>query len=300
MTSYPRDMLGYGEKPPNPHWPGGAYVAVQFVLNYEEGGENNVLHGDSGSESFLSEIVGAQPWPGQRHWNMESLYEYGARAGFWRLWRMFNRHKLPVTVFGVAHALMRSPVQVSAMRKARWEIASHGLKWIEYRDMSEADERKQMAEAVRLHTEITGERPFGWYTGRCSMNTTRLVMENGTFLYSSDDYSDELPYWLEKPAGGRHLIVPYTLDANDMRFATPQGFNTGEQFFQYLKDSFDLLYAEGKSGAPKMMSVGLHCRLAGRPGRAQGLERFLNYIARKKKTWVARRVDIARHWHARF
>jgi putative urate catabolism protein len=300
MTSYPRDMKGYGEKPPTPKWPGGAHIAVQFVLNYEEGGENNVLHGDAASEAFLSEIVGAQPWLGQRHWNMESIYEYGARAGFWRLWRMFTVRKLPVTIFGVAHSLMRSPDQVAAMKKAKWEIASHGLKWVEHKDMPEDEERRQLAEAIRIHTEITGERPLGWYTGRCSMNTTRLVMEEGNFLYSSDDYSDELPYWLSRPGGGRHLIIPYTLDANDMRFATPQGFNTGEHFYQYLKDSFDCLYIEGKAGAPKMMSVGLHCRLVGRPGRALGLAKFLDYIASKKKVWVARRVDIARHWHANF
>jgi putative urate catabolism protein len=300
MISYPRDMKGYGEKPPHPKWPGGAHVAVQFVLNYEEGGENNVLHGDAASEAFLSEIVGAQPWVGQRHWNMESIYEYGARAGFWRLWHMFTERKLSVTVFGVAHALMRSPEQVAAMKKAKWEIASHGLKWIEHRDMAEDEERRQIAEAIKIHTEVTGERPLGWYTGRCSMNTTKLVMEEGNFLYSSDDYSDELPYWLKKPDGGRHLIIPYTLDANDMRFATPQGFNTGEHFYQYLKDSFDYLYAEGKAGAPKMMSVGLHCRLVGRPGRAWGLAKFLDYIAGKKKVWVARRIDIARHWHANF
>jgi putative urate catabolism protein len=261
---------------------------------------NNILHGDAASEAFLSEIVGAQPWPGQRHWNMESIYEYGARAGFWRLWRMFTKRKIPVTIFGVAQALMRSPEQVTAMKKANWEIASHGLKWIEHKDMPEDEERRQIAEAIKLHTEVTGERPLGWYTGRCSMNTTRLVMEEGNFLYSSDDYSDELPYWLNKPDGGRQLIIPYTLDANDMRFATPQGFNTGEHFYQYLKDSFDCLYAEGKAGAPKMMSVGLHCRLVGRPGRAIGLAKFLDYIKSKKKVWVARRIDIARHWHATF
>jgi putative urate catabolism protein len=300
MTEYPRDLKGYGGKPPHPKWPGGAHVAVQFVLNYEEGGENNILHGDAASEAFLSEIVGAQPWPGQRHWNMESIYEYGARAGFWRLWRMFTKRKIPVTIFGVAQALMRSPEQVTAMKKANWEIASHGLKWIEHKDMPEDEERRQIAEAIKLHTEVTGERPLGWYTGRCSMNTTRLVMEEGNFLYSSDDYSDELPYWLNKPDGGRQLIIPYTLDANDMRFATPQGFNTGEHFYQYLKDSFDCLYAEGKAGAPKMMSVGLHCRLVGRPGRAIGLAKFLDYIKSKKKVWVARRIDIARHWHATF
>jgi putative urate catabolism protein len=300
MTDYPRDMIGYGRTPPDPGWPGGAHVAVQFVLNYEEGGENNVLHGDAASEAFLSEIIGAQPWPGQRHWNMESIYEYGARAGFWRLWRLFNDRKLPLTVYGVAHALMRSPEQVAAMREAEWEIASHGLKWIEHKDMPEDVERHQIAEAIRVHTLVTGERPLGWYTGRCSMNTTRLIMEDGNFLYSSDDYSDDLPYWLKRPQGGRHLIIPYTLDANDMRFATAQGFNTGEQFYQYLRDSFDCLYEEGISGSPKMMSIGLHCRLAGRPGRTIGLQRFIDHIQSKERVWVARRVDIARHWHAKF
>jgi putative urate catabolism protein len=300
MTDYPRDMKGYGRAIPDPQWPGGAHVAVQFVLNYEEGGENNILHGDAASEAFLSEIVGAQAWPGQRHWNMESIYEYGARAGFWRLWRMFTGRGIPLTIYGVAHALMRSPDQVEAMKEAQWEIASHGLKWVEHKDMSEEEERRQIAEAIRIHTEVTGERPLGWYTGRCSMNTTKLVMEEGGFLYSSDDYSDDLPYFLKKPDGGRHLIIPYTLDANDMRFATPQGFNTGEHFFQYLKDSFDCLHEEGRRGSPKMMSVGLHCRLAGRPGRALGLARFIDYILSHEKVWIPRRIDIARHWHKRF
>jgi putative urate catabolism protein len=290
-------MNGYGRSPPDPRWPGGAHVAVQFVLNYEEGGENNILHGDAASEAFLSEIVGAQAWPGQRHWNMESIYEYGARAGFWRLWRMFTERQVPLTIYGVATALMRSPEQVAAMQEAGWEIASHGLKWIEHKDMPEEEERRQIAEAIRLHTQVTGERPLGWYTGRCSMNTTRLVMEEGGFLYSSDDYADELPYWLPKSVGGHHLIIPYTLDANDMRFATPQGFNTGDHFFRYLKDSFDCLYEEGQRGSAKMMSVGLHCRLVGRPGRALGLQRFIDYILAKDRVWIPRRVDIARHWH---
>jgi putative urate catabolism protein len=299
-ASYPRDMKGYGRNPPDPKWPGDAHVAVQFVLNYEEGGENNVLHGDAASEAFLSEIVGAQAWPGQRHWNMESIYEYGARAGFWRFWRMFTERKVPITVYGVATALMRSPEQVTAMQEADWEIASHGLKWIEHKDMPEDEERRQMAEAIRIHTEVTGERPLGWYTGRCSMNTTKLVMEEGGFLYSSDDYADELPYWLSKAGGGKHLIIPYTLDANDMRFATPQGFNTGEHFYQYLKDSFDCLYAEGQRGARKMMSIGLHCRLAGRPGRALGLAKFIDHVMAHERVWVPRRIDIARHWHKHF
>jgi putative urate catabolism protein len=293
-------MKGYGRAIPDPQWPGGAAIAVQFVLNYEEGGENNILHGDAASEAFLSEIVGVQPWPGQRHWNMESIYEYGARAGFWRLWRLFTGRKVPLTVYGVPTALARSPEQTAAMKEAGWEIASHGLKWIEYKDFNEDDERAHLEEAIRIHTEVTGERPFGWYTGRCSMNTTRLVMEEGGFLYSSDSYADDLPYWIDSPRGGRHLIIPYTLDANDMRFATPQGFNSGEQFFAYLKDSFDCLYGEGRRGSPKMMSVGLHCRLAGRPGRAQALARFLDYVLARDDVWIARRIDIARHWHERF
>ena len=297
---YPRDMLGYGGKPPNPKWPGGAYVAVQFVLNYEEGGENNILHGDAASEVFLSEIVGAAPWLGQRHWNMESIYEYGARAGFWRLHDVFTTRKIPLTIYGVATALQRSPVQLAAMKKAGWEIASHGLKWVEHKDMAEDMERACIEKAIRIHKEIIGERPLGWYTGRCSMNTTRLVMEEGGFLYSSDDYSDDLPYFLKKPDGKKHLIIPYTLDGNDMRFATPQGFNTGEHFFQYLKDSFECLYDEGKKGAPKMLSVGLHCRLIGRPGRAVGLAKFIDYISKKKKVWIARRIDIAKHWWKEF
>ena len=299
-SHYPRNMLGYGGKPPNPNWPGGAFIAVQFVLNYEEGGENNILHGDAASEAFLSEIVGAAAWPGQRHWNMESIYEYGARAGFWRLHDMFTRRKIPLTIFGVATALQRSPTQVAAMKKAKWEIASHGLKWVEHKDMAEDLERATIEKAIRIHTQATGERPLGWYTGRCSMNTTRLVMEEGGFLYSSDDYTDDLPYFLPKPDGKKHLIIPYTLDANDMRFATPQGFNTGEHFYQYLKDSFDCLYEEGKRGSPKMMSVGLHCRLAGRPGRALGLAKFLDYINKKQKVWIPRRIGIAKHWWKEF
>jgi putative urate catabolism protein len=300
MKTYPRDMRGYGRAIPDPQWPGGAYVAVQFVLNYEEGGENNILHGDAASEAFLSEIVGAQAWPGQRHWNMESIYEYGARAGFWRLWRMFTGRKIPLTIYGVATALERSPDQTEAMKEAGWEIASHGLKWIEYRDFSEADERAHLEEAIRIHTKVTGERPLGWYTGRSSVNTEKLVMEEGGFLYSSDSYADDLPYWVARPQGGRHLIVPYTLDANDMRFATPQGFNSGDQFFAYLKASFDCLYEEGRRGSPKMMSVGLHCRLIGRPGRALALQRFLDHVQAHDKVWIPRRIDIARHWHQHF
>ena len=293
-TSYPRDLVGYGRNPPHPRWPNGARICVQFVINYEEGGENNILHGDRASEAFLSEIVGAQPWLGQRHMSMESIYEYGSRAGFWRLWRMFTERNLPVTVYGVATALRRNPEAVAAMKEANWEIASHGLKWIDYRDFSVEEERAHMKEAIRIHTEVTGERPLGWYTGRTSEHTNRLVAEEGGFLYSADSYADDLPYW-EQHGDRQQLIVPYTLDANDMRFATPQGFNSGDQFFAYLKDSFDTLYAEGET-SPKMMSVGLHCRLAGRPGRAAALARFLDYIGSHENVWVARRIDIAHHW----
>ncbi len=291
---YPRDLHGHG---PNFKitWPGGARIAVQFVINYEEGGENCVLHGDAASEAFLSEIVGAQAWQGQRHWNMESIYEYGARAGFWRLHRMFTERGVPATVYGVATALKRSPEQVAAMQDAGWEIASHGLKWIEYKDFSPERERQEIAEAIRLHTIVTGERPRGWYTGRCSDNTLDLVTEAGGFDYVSDAYADDLPYWHEH-AGRHQLVIPYTLDSNDMRFATPQGFNSGDQFFSYLKDSFDVLYAEGTAGAPKMLSIGLHCRLVGRPGRAAALARFLDYVQSHEKVWLAKRVDIAHYW----
>ncbi len=297
MNRYPRDMRGYGEKPVVAKWPHGACVAIQFVVNYEEGGENCLLHGDAASEAFLSEVVGAAAWPGQRHWNMESIYEYGARAGFWRLRRIFDEAEVPVTVFAVATALARSPLQVAAMSESGWEIANHGLKWIEYKDFSEAEERQHMAEAIRLHTEVTGERPLGWYTGRASANTVRLAAAEGGFAYIADSYADDLPYWM-RVDGRDQLIVPYTLDANDMRFATAQGFNSGDQFFTYLKDSLDLLHYEGMQGAPKMMSVGLHCRLAGRPGRAHSLRRFLDYARSKDRVWFARRIDIARHWAA--
>jgi putative urate catabolism protein len=294
FSDYPRDLIGYGRNPPHPRWPGDARIAVQFVVNYEEGGENNVLHGDAASEAFLSDVLGAQPWPGQRHMNVESMYEYGARAGFWRLWRMFSARNVPVTVFGAATALARNPEAVAAMLEAQWEIASHGLKWIDYRDMSEAEERAHMQEAIRLHHEATRERPLGWYTGRSSVNTLRLVLSEGGFLYSSDSYADDLPYWVRGP-NEPHLIIPYTLDANDMRFINPQGFSTAEDFFHYLRDAFDVLYVEGES-APKMMSIGLHCRLIGRPGRAAALIRFLDHIAKYERVWMATRLDIARHW----
>ena len=296
MNRYPRNMIGYGANPPDAAWPGGAKIAVSLVLNYEEGGENCVLHGDAASEAFLSDIAGAAMWPGQRHWNMESIYEYGARAGFWRLHRLFTGMDIPVTIYGVATALARSPEQVAAMKDAGWEIASHGLKWVEHKDMPEEEERRQIAEAIRLHTEVTGSRPTGWYTGRCSLNTLRLTAEAG-FDWISDTYDDDLPYWT--PVGDRdQLVIPYTLEANDMRFATAPGYITGEQFFQYLKDAFDVLYAEGQAGAAKMMSVGLHCRLIGRPGKMAGLKRFLDYAQGHDGVWFARRIDIARHWAA--
>ena len=298
IRDYPRDMVGYGAHPPHPQWPGDARIAVQFVVNYEEGGENNILHGDEASEAFLSEIVGADARKGVRHMNMESIYEYGSRAGFWRLHRMFRDRAMPVTVFGVATALARNPEAVKAMKQAGWEIASHGLKWIEHQYMSIERERLQMEEAMRVHKAVTGERPLGWYTGRTSENSRELTAEIGGFLYNADSYADELPYW-ETTAHGPQLIVPYTLDANDMRFATNQGFNSGEQFFAYLRDSFDVLYAEGAT-APKMMSVGLHCRLVGRPGRAAALARFLDYVQGHDAVWVATRADIARHWRERF
>lgn len=294
--TYPRDMVGYGQTPPDPRWPGGARVALQFVINYEEGGENNVLHGDAASEAFLSEIVGAQPIPGARHINMESIYEYGSRAGFWRLHRLFTERGIPVTVYGVAMALERNPAAVAAMNAAGWEIATHGYRWIDYQHLPEEIERAHMTKAIEIHTRVCGSRPLGWYLGRCSPNTRRLVAEEGGFLYDADSYADELPYW-DASHGRPQLIVPYTLDANDMRFATSQGFNSGDQFFAYLKDSFDMLYAEGET-APKMMSVGLHCRLVGRPGRAAALARFLDYVRGFDRVWCARRIDIARHWIA--
>ncbi|APZ53031.1 allantoinase PuuE [Salipiger abyssi] len=295
MQRYPRNMIGYGADRPDAQWPGGAKIAVQFVLNYEEGGENNILHGDAASEAFLSDIPGAAQWPGQRHWNMESIYEYGARAGFWRLHRLFTGRDVPLTIYGVATALARNPEQVEAMKDAGWEIASHGLKWVEHKDMPEDEERAAIAEAIRLHTEVVGEAPRGWYTGRCSDNTVRLAAETGQFAYVSDTYDDDLPYWLELD-GRQQLIIPYTLEANDMRFSVSPGWIEGEQFFTYLKDSFDTLYAEGAEGKAAMMSVGLHNRLIGRPGKIAGLTRFLDYIAGFEGVWTPRRIDIADHW----
>ena len=297
MNRYPRDFRGHGPNPPDAAWPGGAKIAISIVLNYEEGGENCLLHGDGQSEAFLSDIAGAAQWPGQRHWNMESIYDYGARAGFWRLHRLFVEKSIPVTIYGVTSALARNPEQVAAMKAAGWEIASHGLKWVEHRDMPAEEEARQIAEAFRLHEEVVGEAPLGWYTGRCSMNTVRLTAETRRLAWISDTYDDDLPYWAEF---GDHdqLVIPYTLEANDMRFATAPGYITGEQFFQYLKDSFDTLYAEGQDGRAKMFSIGLHNRLIGRPGKFAGLKRFLDYAQGHEGVWFPRRIDIARHWAA--
>ena len=297
-NAYPRDLIGYGRTPPDPKWPGSARIAVQFVINYEEGSENNILHGDAASEAFLSETIGAQPLPGVRNMNMESVYEYGTRAGFWRLYRLFTERRLPVTVYAVAMALERHPDAASAMLEAGWEIASHGYRWIDYQYIGEETEREHMQQAISIQTRITGSRPLGWYTGRNSPNTLRLVVEEGGFVYCADSYADDLPYWHDQ-YGKPQLIVPYTLDANDMRFGTYQGFNAGDQFYNYLKDTFDMLYHEGAS-APKMMSIGLHCRLAGRPGRAAALARFLDYVSSHDQVWVTRRIDIARHWQQHF
>lgn len=298
MSDYPRDMVGYGPHPPHAQWPGDARIALQFVLNYEEGGESNVLHGDAGSEQFLSEIIGAQSYPA-RHMSMESVYEYGSRAGVWRLLQEFSSRDLPLTVFAVAMALQRHPELASELVRLQHEIACHGLRWIHYQHMDEAEEREHMLQAMEILTGLTGSRPLGWYTGRDSPNTRRLVVEQGDLLYDSDYYGDDLPLWQQvETSDGKlknHLVVPYTLDTNDMRFATAQGFNSGEQFYQYLCDSFDVLYAEGAQ-SPKMMSVGLHCRLVGRPGRFRALQRFLDHVQAHSQVWVCRRVDIARHW----
>ena len=304
MPRYPRDFRGHGPDAPDAAWPNGAMIAVSLVLNYEEGGENNILHGDAGSEAFLSDIAGAAAWPGQRHWNMESIYDYGARAGFWRLHRLFTGMDIPVTIYGVATALARNPEQVAAMKSAGWEIASHGLKWVDHCDMPIEEERRQIAESIRLHTEVVGDPPRGWYTGRCSLNTVDLTAETGQFDWISDTYDDDLPYWRE--VGPRdQLVIPYTLEANDMRFATAPGYIEGQQFFQYLKDSFDTLYAEGQEGRAKMFSIGLHCRLIGRPGKIAGLKRFLDYAKSHNHVWFPRRIEIAEHWakvhpHKRF
>ena len=295
-ANYPRDLVGYKGTPPHAKWPGGARIAVQFVLNYEEGGENSILHGDAGAETFLSEIINAPEIVGARHMSMESIYEYGSRAGVWRVIKLFRDFKLPITVFAVASALERNPCMADEFLLDGHEICSHGLKWINYQNVPEETERAHIAEAVEILKSLTGAAPLGWYTGRTSPNTRRLVVEHGGFLYDADDYSDDLPFWT-KVGGKNQLIVPYTLDANDMRFASPQGFNSGDQFFTYLRDAFDVLYAEGET-APKMMSIGLPARIIGRPGRFAALQRFVRYVADKSDVWVCRRADIAKHWLA--
>lgn len=297
MADYPRDLIGYGANPPHPKWPGGARIALQFVLNYEEGGERSVLHGDAEAETFLSDMINPAPVIGARHMSMEQIYEYGSRAGVWRLLRLFKRHDIPLTIFGVAMAMERHPGVVEAFLEAGHEIASHGWRWINYQDVPPDIEREHMDRAIEIHKRLTGARPLGWYTGRTSPNSRRIAAEEGGFLYDADDYSDDLPFWT-LPAGKPHLIVPYTLEANDMRFSGT-GLNTGEQFFSYLKDAFDVLYEEGQA-APKMMSVGLHCRIAGRPGKMAGLARFLEYARRHDKVWFCRRIEIARHWREHF
>ncbi|TNE37597.1 MAG: allantoinase PuuE [Alphaproteobacteria bacterium] len=287
-------MKGYGARPPKAGWPGSARVAVQFVLNYEEGGENNILHGDAASEAFLSEIIGAEPWEGERHMSMESIYEYGTRVGVWRVLDLFRERQVPITLFAVATAMERTPAPIEQALKDGHEICSHGLKWINYRGMALDTEREHMARAIEIHEKITGERPLGWYTGRTSENTRALVAEEGGFLYDADDYSDDLPFW-SRVVDKDHLVVPYTLDSNDMRFASLQGFNAGDQFYTYLKDAFDTLYAEGETTS-RMMSIGLHCRLIGRPGRFAALKRFVDYVQSHDQVWLCRRIDIARHW----
>jgi allantoinase len=295
---YPRDMVGYGPHPPDPRWPGGAKVAVQFVLNYEEGGENNVLHGDESSETFLSEVIGAQPYP-NRHMSIESLYEYGSRAGLWRVLRLFDHYQLPLTIFGVATALARNPQALNAFRSRGDEIACHGLRWRSYQLVDVDTERAELARAVRMMTELTGEPPLGWYTGRDSPQTRNLVVEHGGFLYDADSYADDLPYWT-RVGGTDHLVVPYTLDTNDMKYVSTSGFPSGADFFTYLVDAFDVLYAEGAAGSPKMLSIGLHCRLVGRPARIAALTRFLDHVRSHDGVWITRRVDIARHWVEHF
>ena len=294
MADYPRDLIGYNAHPPHAYWPDDARVAVQFVLNYEEGGENSILHGDPASEIFLSEIIGAEPFQNARHMSMESIYEYGSRAGVWRILDLFRARKIPITLFAVAMAMQRHPHVIEQALKDGHEIASHGYRWINYHGMSIEEERAHMEKAIAIHSDICGSRPLGWYTGRTSAHTRDLVAEEGGFIYDADDYSDDLPFW-SKQVATPHLVVPYTLDTNDMRFATAQGFHTGDQFASYLIDAFDTLYAEGATN-PKMMSVGLHCRLIGRPARFAGLVKFIDHVQKHEKVWIARRLDIAKHW----
>lgn len=295
-SAYPRDLSGYGAQPPHARWPDQARIAVQFVLNYEEGGESSILHGDAAAEAFLSDMIGAQAVPGMRHLSMESHYEYGSRAGFWRLHRLFTERQLPITVYGVASAMARNPAAVEAMLKAGWEIASHGYRWINYQHVPIEVEREHIARAIEIHRQLTGTRPSGWYQGRTSPNTARLIVEAGGFVYDADSYADDLPYY-DTRYGRPQLIVPYSLETNDMRFVAAQGFHTGEQFFSYLKDSFDALYEEGMT-RPKMLSIGLHARIVGRPGRSGALARFIDYVQRQPQVWIAQRIEIAQHWLA--
>lgn len=294
-SEYPRDLIGYNGAPPNPNWPGKARIAISFVLNYEEGAERCTLHGDSESEAFLSEMPAAQPLAQVRNMSMESCYEYGSRAGVWRVLKLFQKYDIPLTIFAVAMAIERHPEVAKAMAAAGHEICSHGYRWIDYQYMDAAQEREHMQQAIEIIERVIGQRPLGWYTGRNSPNTRDIVMQEGGFLYDSDAYDDDLPYWVDNKGAG-HLVIPYTLDTNDMRFTTPQGFNSGVQFFQYLKDSFDVLYEEGAQ-SPKMLSIGLHCRLIGRPGRIAALERFIRYASGHEQVWFSRRIDIAKHWH---
>ena len=300
LKNYPRNMTGYGKESIHPHWPNKARVAIQFVLNYEEGGENSILHGDKASESFLSEIVGAKPYEGVRHMSMESIYEYGSRAGVWRILRLFKEFDIPITIFAVALAIARNKELADYLVEHNYDICAHGLRWIDYQYIDEKTEREHIKDCIALLTEHLGRRPLGWYTGRNSPNTRRLVMEEGGFLYDSDTYDDDLPYWNEESkSDNRHLIIPYTLDVNDMRFASPQGFNSGDQFFNYLKDTFDALYLEGESH-PKMMSVGMHARILGRPGRIMAMRRFLEYVKTFDDVWLCTRKEIADHWYENF
>ncbi len=296
-NSYPRDMIGYGQHAKNPRWPDNAKIAVQFVLNYEEGGENNVLHNDEASESFLSEIVAAKAYKGVRHMSMESIYEYGSRSGVWRILRLFNEFNIPITIFAVAMAIARNPDLAKYLVKENYDICAHGYRWIDYQFIDEDTERKHMKKCIEIITEVLGKRPIGWYTGRNSPNTRKLVLEDGGFLYDSDTYDDDLPYWIDGISpNSKHLIIPYTLDVNDMRFASPQGFNSGEQFYNYLKDSFDALYLEGET-SPKMMSIGMHARILGRPGRIMAMRKFLQYVSQFDRVWFCTRGQIAEHWH---
>ena len=300
LKKYPRNMTGYGKETIHPHWPNKARVAIQFVLNYEEGGENSILHGDKASEAFLSEIVGAKAYEGVRHMSMESIYEYGSRAGVWRILRLFKEFDIPITIFAVALAIARNKELADYLVEHNYDICAHGLRWIDYQFIDEKTEREHIKDCIALLTEHLGRRPLGWYTGRNSPNTRRLVMEEGGFLYDSDTYDDDLPYWNEdSKSNNRHLIIPYTLDVNDMRFASPQGFNSGDQFFNYLKDTFDALYLEGEK-QPKMMSVGMHARILGRPGRIMAMRRFLEYVKTFDDVWLCTRREIADHWYENF